>query len=114
MDVKTTDNYMSNNSLRVRHIRSTQRLSRDHESPKYSIDFKCILQIQSETQQTLSEAHADVKTTDNYMLRMFAIGFTKKRQTKTTSQNRVKNSLAKEEQKIRFKFKVRLKIVGSV
>ena len=36
----------------------------------------------------------DVKTTDN-MLRMFAIGFTKKRQTKTTSQNRVKKTQRK-------------------
>ncbi|KAA8548674.1 hypothetical protein F0562_000358 [Nyssa sinensis] len=29
--------------------------------------------------QTLIEAHVDVKTTDNYSLRMFCIGFTKKR-----------------------------------
>uniref|UniRef100_A0A453IQJ7 40S ribosomal protein S3a n=1 Tax=Aegilops tauschii subsp. strangulata TaxID=200361 RepID=A0A453IQJ7_AEGTS len=29
--------------------------------------------------QTLIEAHVDVKTTDNYMLRMFTIGFTKRR-----------------------------------
>ncbi|KHN21710.1 40S ribosomal protein S3a [Glycine soja] len=29
--------------------------------------------------QTLIEAHADVKTTDNYTLRMFCIGFTKRR-----------------------------------
>eukprot|EP00877_Chromochloris_zofingiensis_P006149 jgi/Chrzof1/1788/Cz10g21050.t1 len=30
--------------------------------------------------QTLIEAHVDVKTTDGYTLRMFCIGFTKKRQ----------------------------------
>ncbi|XP_058088750.1 small ribosomal subunit protein eS1-like [Magnolia sinica] len=29
--------------------------------------------------QTLIEAHVDVKTTDNYILRMFCIGFTKRR-----------------------------------
>ncbi|GBG69975.1 hypothetical protein CBR_g4803 [Chara braunii] len=29
--------------------------------------------------QSLIEAHVDVKTTDNYLLRMFCIGFTKKR-----------------------------------
>lgn len=30
--------------------------------------------------QTMIEAHVDVKTTDNYSLRMFCIGFTKRRQ----------------------------------
>lgn len=30
--------------------------------------------------QTLIEAHVDVKTTDNYTLRMFCIGFTKRRE----------------------------------
>ena len=30
--------------------------------------------------QTLIEAHVDIKTTDGYLLRMFCIGFTKKRQ----------------------------------
>ena len=29
--------------------------------------------------QTMIEAHIDVKTTDNYLLRVFAIGFTKKK-----------------------------------
>merc|ERR1711865_585095 len=30
--------------------------------------------------QSLIEAHCDVKTTDNYLLRVFCIGFTKRRQ----------------------------------
>ena len=30
--------------------------------------------------QTLIECHVDVKTTDNYVLRLFAISFTKRRQ----------------------------------
>ena len=30
--------------------------------------------------QTLIEAHVDVKTTDNYVVRMFCIAFTKRRQ----------------------------------
>ncbi|KAG9104548.1 ribosomal 40S subunit protein S1B [Ceratobasidium sp. 370] len=34
--------------------------------------------------QTLIEAHVDVKTTDGYLLRLFAIGFTKRRQNQTS------------------------------
>lgn len=30
--------------------------------------------------QTMIQAHVDVKTTDGYLLRMFCIGFTKKKQ----------------------------------
>ena len=109
MDVKTTDNYISTNSPRVRPDSRTRQPSCDPGSPKYSLTSEYVLpihsviiQIQSETPRTLNEAHADVKTTD--MFRMFAFGFTKKRQTKT----RVK--IATEEQKIRFK--VQPKIVA--
>ena len=35
--------------------------------------------------QTLIESHVDVKTTDGYTLRMFCIGFTKKRPGQVTS-----------------------------
>lgn len=35
--------------------------------------------------QTLIEAHVEVKTTDGYMLRMFCIGFTKKRAGQVSS-----------------------------
>ncbi|KAG2638177.1 hypothetical protein PVAP13_2NG124000 [Panicum virgatum] len=35
--------------------------------------------VQGRNWQTLIEAHVDVKTTDNYMLRLFCIGFTKRR-----------------------------------
>ncbi|KAG8767083.1 ribosomal 40S subunit protein S1B [Ceratobasidium sp. 428] len=34
--------------------------------------------------QTLIEAHVDVKTTDGYLLRLFAIGFTKRRQNQVS------------------------------
>lgn len=34
--------------------------------------------------QSLIEAHVDVKTTDGYVLRLFCIGFTKKRQGQTS------------------------------
>ncbi len=33
--------------------------------------------------QTLIEAHADVKTTDGYLLRLFCIGFTQKQNQNT-------------------------------
>ena len=57
----------------------------------------------------------DVKTTDNYMLRMFAIGFTKKRKQKPRAKIvSIFIFLAKEEQNIRFEFKVGSMIVGSM
>lgn len=35
--------------------------------------------FQSLSNQTMIEAHVDVKTTDGYLLRLFCVGFTKKR-----------------------------------
>ncbi|KAE8658338.1 40S ribosomal protein S3a [Hibiscus syriacus] len=48
--------------------------------------------------QTLIEAHVDVKTTDNYTLRMFCIGFTKRRP------NQVKRTCYAQSSQIRQKF----------
>merc|ERR1712203_1120407 len=52
--------------------------------------------------QTIIEAHVDVKTTDNYVVRMFAIGFTKRRP------DQVKNSCYAQTAQIR---KIRKKMV---
>ena len=46
--------------------------------------------------QSLIEAHVDVKTSDNYLIRMFAIGFTKKRQ------NQVKKTCYAQSHQIRL------------
>jgi len=45
--------------------------------------------------QTLIEAHVDVKTTDGYIVRMFCIGFTKKRPNTTTKTCYAKSSQIK-------------------
>ena len=45
--------------------------------------------------QTLIESHVDVKTTDGYTLRMFCIGFTKKRPGQVTSGGRHRRMLAR-------------------
>lgn len=42
--------------------------------------------------QTLIEAHVDVKTTDGYLLRMFAIGFTKRRDAQVKKTTYAKSS----------------------
>lgn len=42
--------------------------------------------------QTLIEAHVDVKTTDGYLLRLFTIGFTKKRQSQVRKTTYAKSS----------------------
>merc|ERR1719454_565083 len=52
--------------------------------------------------QTLIEAHVDVKTTDGYVVRMFAIAFTKRRQ------DQVKNNCYAQTAQIR---KIRQKIM---
>lgn len=46
--------------------------------------------------QTLIEAHVDVKTTDGYLLRMFAIGFTKRREAQTRKTTYAKSSQVRE------------------
>jgi len=46
--------------------------------------------------QTLIEAHVDVKTTDGYLLRLFAIGFTKRRQTQVRKTTYAQTSQVRE------------------
>jgi len=46
--------------------------------------------------QTLIEAHVDVKTTDGYFLRMFAIGFTKRRQNQVRKTSYAQSSQVKQ------------------
>ena len=115
MDVKTTDNYMSCRPL-LRFMWMSKQLTTTSVPTCPECDLivaldnlaailpihSVTIQIQSEIPRTLNEAHADVKTTD--MFRMFAFGFTKKRQTK------IRVKIATEEQKIRFK--VQTKIVA--
>ncbi len=49
--------------------------------------------------QTLIEANVDVKTTDGYLLRVFCIGFTKKRQ------NQIKKTCYAQHAKVNAKIK---------
>ena len=49
--------------------------------------------------QTLIESHVDVKTTDSYTLRMFCIGFTKKR---TNQQKRTCYAQSSQIQQVEF------------
>lgn len=44
-----------------------------------SLSAVCVVNVQCFLFQTMIEAHVDVKTTDGYLLRLFCVGFTKKR-----------------------------------
>ena len=57
--------------------------------------------------QTLIEAHVDVKTTDGYLLRLFAIGFTKKRQTQVRKTTYAQTSQIREIRKKMFEIMTR-------
>ena len=46
--------------------------------------------------QTLIEAHCDVKTTDGYLLRMFSIGFTKRREAQVRKTTYAQSSQIRE------------------
>ena len=52
--------------------------------------------------QTLIEAHVDVRTTDNYLLRLFAIAFTKKRSSQVRKTTYAKSSQVREIRKKMF------------
>jgi small subunit ribosomal protein S3Ae len=57
--------------------------------------------------QTLIEAHVDVKTTDGYLLRLFAIGFTKRRQTQVRKTTYAQTSQIREIRKKMFEIMTR-------
>ncbi|THH17968.1 hypothetical protein EW146_g2939 [Bondarzewia mesenterica] len=57
--------------------------------------------------QTLIEAHVDVKTTDGYLLRLFAIGFTKRRQSQVRKTTYAQTSQVREIRKKMFEIMTR-------
>jgi len=69
--------------LRVEDVQGTKCLTNFHGMDLTSDKLRSLVR----KWQSMIEAHVDVKTTDGYLLRMFAIGFTKRRpnQIKKTS-----------------------------
>ncbi len=57
--------------------------------------------------QTLIEAHVDVKTTDGYLLRLFAIGFTKRRPSQVRKTTYAQSSQVREIRKKMFEIMTR-------
>ena len=57
--------------------------------------------------QTLIEAHVDVKTTDGYLLRLFAIGFTKRRPSQVRKTTYAQSSQIREIRKKMFEIMTR-------
>lgn len=57
--------------------------------------------------QTLIEAHVDVKTTDGYLIRLFSIGFTKKRPNQVKKTTYAKASQIREIRKKMFEIMIR-------
>ena len=57
--------------------------------------------------QSLIEAHVDVKTTDGYLLRLFAIGFTKRRQTQVRKTTYAQSAQIREIRKKMFEIMTR-------
>jgi len=57
--------------------------------------------------QTLIEAHVDVKTTDGYLIRLFAIGFTRRRPTQVSKTTYAQSSQVREIRKKMFEIMTR-------
>jgi small subunit ribosomal protein S3Ae len=57
--------------------------------------------------QTLIEAHVDIKTTDGYLVRLFSIGFTKKRPNQVKKTTYAKMSQIREIRKKMFEIMIR-------
>jgi len=80
---KDEDQSHRNVKLKAEDVQGTRILTQFHGMDLTADKYRSLVR----KWQTLIEAHVDVKTTDGYVLRLFAIGFTKRRpnQIKKTS-----------------------------
>ncbi|KAF8271751.1 ribosomal protein S3Ae [Lactarius quietus] len=99
----------ANDSLKGRIIEvSLGDLNKDEEQSFRQIKLR-IDELRSLVRkwQTLIEAHVDVKTTDGYLLRLFAIGFTKRRQSQVRKTTYAQTSQIREIRKKMFEIMTR-------
>jgi len=79
-------------SLRIEDVHGTKCLTNFYGMDLTSDKFRSLVR----KWQSLIEAHVDVKTTDGYTLRMFAIGFTKRRPNQLRKTTYAQSSQAKQ------------------
>ncbi|OBZ71801.1 40S ribosomal protein S1 [Grifola frondosa] len=99
----------ANDSLKGRIVElSLADLNKDEEQAFRKIKLR-IDELRSLVRkwQTLIEAHVDVKTTDGYLLRLFAIGFTKRRPSQVKKTTYAQSSQIREIRKKMFEIMTR-------